>query len=168
MPTPIQLKPTDVERYVRLRLRMLDDAPWAFSASPGDDEALDPARLATMFGEEHSATFAIESPERRELVAAASIRRGRPPKFAHRAGIWGVFIEPAHRGQGLGRAVVSAAIDLARTWPGVDFIDLGVSENSPEALRLYESLGFVPWGREPEATEHAGHRYDEIYMTRRL
>jgi len=94
--------------------------------------------------------------------------RARSPKFAHRASIWGVFVEPAHRGKGLGQAVIAAAIDLARTWPGVDYIDLGASGAAPEAQRLYERLGFAAWGREPEATEIGGRRYDEIHMSLRL
>jgi L-amino acid N-acyltransferase YncA len=61
-----------------------------------------------------------------------------------------------------------AAIAQARSWRGVDFLDLAVSANSPEAQRLYESVGFEAWGREPEATDHEGRRYDEIYMTLRL
>jgi RimJ/RimL family protein N-acetyltransferase len=61
-----------------------------------------------------------------------------------------------------------AVITHARRWRGVTFLDLGVSANSPEAQRLYESLGFVVWGREPEATEYDGRRYDEIHMTLRL
>jgi ribosomal protein S18 acetylase RimI-like enzyme len=60
-----------------------------------------------------------------------------------------------------------APLEGARGW-GVDYVDLGVSDNSPEALRLYESFGFRAWGREPEATEHNGRRYDEIHMTLRL
>jgi RimJ/RimL family protein N-acetyltransferase len=79
-----------------------------------------------------------------------------------------VFVEPAYRGNGLGRAVVTAAIDLARSWPGVDYVDLGASERAPEAQCLYENLGFRAWGREPEATEIGGRRYDEIHMTLRL
>ncbi len=182
MSIPIRLKPTDVERYARLRLRMLLDSPWSFSASPDDDVALDLTHLAAVLGEEHSAIFAIEAPSHDhrdqqgsdqahtspELIAAASILRMKRPKFAHRTRIWGVFVEPAYRGRGLGRAVVSAAIELARTWPGVDYLDLGVSANAPEAQRLYESLGFTAWGREPEATEYEGRRYDEIHMTLRL
>jgi len=94
--------------------------------------------------------------------------RARSPKFAYRASIWGVFVEPAYRGNGLGRAVVTAAIDLARSWSGVDYVDLGASGAAPEAQRLYERLGFAAWGREPEATEIDGRRYDEIHMTLRL
>lgn len=172
-PAPIRLTPADAERYLRLRDRMLRDAPWAFDASPDDDAELDLARVAGSFASEHAATFAVEAPDgtgardRPALVAAASITRADGPKFSHRARISAVFVHPAYRGRGLGRAVMAAAMEAARAW-GVEWIDLGVSENSPAALRLYEGLGFSAWGREPEATEHNGRRYDEIHMTLRL
>jgi ribosomal protein S18 acetylase RimI-like enzyme len=172
-PTPIRLTPADAERYLRLRDGMLRDAPWAFDAAPAGDAELDLGRVAASFASERAATFAIEAPPSPEdagrpaLIAAASITRSEGPKFSHRARISAVFVHPSHRGRGLGRAVIGAAIDAARGW-GVDYADLGVSENSPEALRLYESFGFRTWGREPEATEHNGRRYDEIHMTLRL
>lgn len=175
----IRLQPGDAERYVRLRLRMLTLAPWAFGATPDDDEALDIAHVAGLFAQEHHATFAIEarSPDRQigtesgglpMLVASASLTRAASPKFSHRARVWGVFVEPAYRGRAFGKALMHAVIAHARSWLGVSFLDLGVSANSPEAQRLYESFGFAEWGREPEATEHDGRRYDEIHMTLRL
>jgi RimJ/RimL family protein N-acetyltransferase len=161
---------------------MLLDAPWAFGASPEGDKGLDIAHLERSLAGEDYAIFAIDAPaptgawadaagetrEELELIAGAGIMRARSPKFAHRASIWGVFVEPAYRGNGLGRAVVTAAIDLARSWSGVDYVDLGASGAAPEAQRLYERLGFAAWGREPEATEIDGRRYDEIHMTLRL
>lgn len=164
-PAPIRLQPADAGRYAHLRRRMLEAAPWAFSASPADDRVL--ARPAEVLADARNAIYAIEAgPE--ALVAAAGIRRGAPPKFAHRAMIWGVFVEPGRRGQGLGRAVMTALLTLVQAWSGVAFVDLTVRDNSPEALRLYESLGFETWGREPAATEHAGRRHDELHMTLRL
>lgn len=176
-PQVIRLECGDAVRYIRLRRRMLLDAPWSFAASPDDDVALQPDRLAEYLGDAEKAIFAVEAPDVSsrmdefatgglpELVAAAGIMRATQRKFIHRARLWGVFVEPDHRGRGLGRLVVSAAIDLARSWPGVDYVDLGVSENAPQAQALYESLGFHAWGREPEATDHDGPRYDEIHMT---
>ena len=163
-PAPFRLAPADAARYARIRMRMLRDAPWAFSASPETDVANDLEALAARIADH--AIFAVAA-EGGELVAAASIVR-RTGKSAHRAGIWGVYVDPAHRGRGLGRAVVRAAVDAARGWPGVDWVDLAVSENAPAALRLYERLGFAAWGREPEALEVDGRRYDEIWMTQRL
>lgn len=153
---------------MRLRRRMLDDAPWAYMATPEDDRALDPENVRAMLAEVESAILAVPSEDGSELVAVAGIGRGTPPKFGHRATLWGVFCAPEARGSGLGRAVVSAAIDLARSWSGVDWIDLGVSARSPEAQRLYESVGFEAWGREPEATQICDQRYDEIFMALRL
>jgi ribosomal protein S18 acetylase RimI-like enzyme len=171
LPRPIRLVPADAERYAPLRLRMLSAAPWAFAASPEDDRVLDLPFLRALLTEEENAIVAVEGARGAhlpELVAAAGVMRKKRAKFAHRAEIWGVFVEPARRGEGLGRAVTEAAVELARGWAGVEYVDLGVSADAPEALRLYESLGFRAWGREPEATAHDGRRFDEIHMTLRL
>jgi RimJ/RimL family protein N-acetyltransferase len=174
-PTPIRLTPADAERYARLRRKMLAEVPWAFDAGPDDGEAPREDLYARMFTEDQHAVFAIESahswgltPGRPELAAAAGLSRTRAPRFAHRARLWGVFVEAKYRGHGLGKAVVSSSIECARGWEGIDYLDLGVSENAAEALRLYERLGFKPWGREPEATAYGGRRYDEIYMTMKM
>jgi RimJ/RimL family protein N-acetyltransferase len=167
-PAVLPLEPEDAERYARLRLRMLHAAPWAYASSPEEDEALDPARLAAVLADRERAILAVEAGGGDgPLVAAAGIARQRRAKSAHRAGLWGVFVEEAHRGRGLGRAVVSAAIELAFAWDGVDYVDLGVSERSPEARSLYESLGFRAWGREPGSLQCEGRRYDEIFMSLR-
>jgi ribosomal protein S18 acetylase RimI-like enzyme len=160
---------------------MLAESPWAFESSSGDDVALDPAHLQTILSEEQNAIVAIEIEVETDLtakhggqndawqiVALAGIFRMKGPKFAHRARIWGVYVEPEHRCRGLGQEVMRSAIELAESWAGVDFIDLGVSANSPEARHLYDRLGFKEWGREPDATEHEGRRYDEIYMALRI
>jgi ribosomal protein S18 acetylase RimI-like enzyme len=178
----IRLTPADAPRYMLLRERMLTLAPWAFSSTPEDDAALDSLHLTQLLAQEHHVSFAIEaelSPSRGDphpsgvdarprLVASASLTRSKPPKFAHRARIWGVFVEPEFRGRALGRALMQAVFAEARGWRGVEFLDLGVSANSPEAQRLYEGMGFEVWGREPDATDHDGHRYDELHMTLRL
>ena len=52
-----------------------------------------------------------------------------------------LYIEPQSRGQGLGRALMEAAIDSARR-AGADEIHLGTSEADVAARALYESLGF--------------------------
>jgi ribosomal protein S18 acetylase RimI-like enzyme len=53
-----------------------------------------------------------------------------------------LYVAPARRGQGLGRALMTAAIDEARA-RGADYMDLGTSEDDVAARALYESLGFV-------------------------
>src|SRR5215471_17266750 len=68
-----------------------------------------------------------------------------------RAAIWSTGLEcylaelyviPARRGQGLGRARMEAALREARA-RGADTMDIGVDEPDLAARRLYESLGFT-------------------------
>jgi ribosomal protein S18 acetylase RimI-like enzyme len=52
-----------------------------------------------------------------------------------------LYVVPARRGQGLGRALMEAALDAART-QGATHMDLGTSEDDVAARGLYEGLGF--------------------------
>ncbi len=52
-----------------------------------------------------------------------------------------LYVAPGHRGHGLGRALMEAAIELARE-RGADYMDLGTAETDTAARALYESLGF--------------------------
>lgn len=53
-----------------------------------------------------------------------------------------LYVVPAQRGHGLGRALMEAAIRDARD-RGADTMDIGVDEPDIAARRLYESLGFT-------------------------
>ena len=68
-----------------------------------------------------------------------------------RAAIWStgqecylaeLYVTPARRGQGLGRALMEAAVREARE-RGADTMDIGVDEPDHVARHLYESLGFT-------------------------
>lgn len=52
-----------------------------------------------------------------------------------------LYVVPRMRGNGLGRALLESAIELARK-RGADHIDLGTGEQDHAARALYESLGF--------------------------
>jgi ribosomal protein S18 acetylase RimI-like enzyme len=52
-----------------------------------------------------------------------------------------LYVVPARRGRGLGRALMTAALELARE-RGADHVELATSEDDVAARALYESLGF--------------------------
>lgn len=52
-----------------------------------------------------------------------------------------LYVVPDRRGQGLGRALMTAVLETARA-RGADFMDIGVDEPDLPARKLYESLGF--------------------------
>ncbi len=68
-----------------------------------------------------------------------------------------LYVAPGRRGQGLGRALLEAAIELARR-EGADHMDLGTSENDTAARALYESVGFT--NREGRADGPVAYYYE--------
>lgn len=53
-----------------------------------------------------------------------------------------LYVVPARRGKGLGRALLDAAMDTARE-EGATFMELGTSEADTAARGLYEGAGFT-------------------------
>jgi ribosomal protein S18 acetylase RimI-like enzyme len=53
-----------------------------------------------------------------------------------------LYVVPSGRGHGLGRALMEAAMELARA-RGADMMYLGTGEDDVAARALYESLGFT-------------------------
>ena len=52
-----------------------------------------------------------------------------------------LYVRPAMRGRGLGRALLAGAIDHARS-SGANHMDLGTAETDEVARKLYETFGF--------------------------
>jgi ribosomal protein S18 acetylase RimI-like enzyme len=155
-----------VHAFVAFRRKMLEVARWAFAATVDDDVALKPGFVRERLSDPQNAVFVAR--EVQDIVGAVGIYRQASSKFAHRAFLWGLFVDEGHRSRGVGRTLLREAVALAREWRGVEYIDLGVSEASPEAHHLYMSLGFVEWGREPDATALEDRRLDEIHMSLRV
>jgi ribosomal protein S18 acetylase RimI-like enzyme len=53
-----------------------------------------------------------------------------------------LYVVPAKRGRGMGRALLEAAMEVARE-RGATHMDLGTSEDDVAARALYESAGFT-------------------------
>jgi ribosomal protein S18 acetylase RimI-like enzyme len=94
----------------------------------------------------------------RELLSASQILvllAGDPPEglalLRFRPSLWSetldcyleeLYVVPQRRGQGIGRALLEAAMEAARQ-EGAAHIDLGTSEDDTAARALYERLGFT-------------------------
>lgn len=84
------------------------------------------------------------------------------PKMSHRGVLWGMYVSPTHRRQGIGRKLIASVISRARE--RVEQIHLHVVTTNTAAYNLYRSMGFVAYGIEPRALRHAGRDYDEAMM----
>lgn len=54
-----------------------------------------------------------------------------------------VLVDPAQRGEGLGRALVTSAVTAGFAQTRIDTMTLGVYRHNTAAHRLYESIGFL-------------------------
>jgi len=162
MPTVRLLGEADVPAYCALRREMIVDSPWAFLGAPGDDPPSQEPFIRDQWADPDNATAG--SFEHDRLVGVASAMRSKRTKLRHRAMIMAVYCDPAARGRGHGRAVMDLDIRTAFAWDGVDVIGLSASERSPEAIRLYQSLGFTVWGVEPDVVRIDGASDNEVHM----
>ena len=82
------------------------------------------------------------------IVGAAGIAaRGKKEKIRHRAD-FGISIDQAYWGLGIGRALTRACIELARQ-AGYSQLELEAVADNAHALALYENEGFREYGRNP-------------------
>ena len=99
-----------------------------------------------------------------KIAGAAGIERvGKHRKLAHRCD-FGISVEKAYWGLGIGRALTLACLACARK-AGYEQIELEVVSENERAVKLYESVGFVEYGRNPRDFKSDISGYQEvIYM----
>ena len=157
-----KLTTEDVEAYVVIRRAALVESPLSFSASVNDDFVSSPEAVRRELDRTPEST--IYGAFRPELVGTVGIFRDRRVKASHKAHVWGMYVVPNHRRQGIGSELLQATVNHARKLRGVSCIYLSVSSAAPEARTLYERAGFQVWGTEPDALSYNGQTVAEYHM----
>lgn len=155
------LSPDEAGAYQQIRREALEDAPFAFGSSPSDDRARSIEFVRQVLASPEQAVFGAFMPH---LVGVVGIYRDPSEKAAHKAHLWGLYVDPSYRSSGLGRALVEAAIGFARSIGGVSHVHLSVSERALAAASIYQALGFETWGVEPAALRIKGENASERHM----
>ena len=115
-----------------------------------------------------------DSPKEAELVAEVDGRivgqagieaLGRTDKMKHRAD-FGISIDEAYWGLGMGRALTRACIALAKE-AGYAQLELQAVAENQHALALYESEGFTEYGRNPRGFRSRLTGWQELVLMRR-
>jgi ribosomal-protein-alanine N-acetyltransferase len=86
---------------------------------------------------------------------------------ANEAHILNVCVAPDEQGKGHGRRVVGRLIELAR-WQRSERVFLEVRPSNPNAIALYESMGFNEFGRRPNYYPAKKGREDALVMAMEL
>jgi RimJ/RimL family protein N-acetyltransferase len=151
-PAVVRLGPGHADEYRELMLQGYAQHPEAFTSSAEERAALPAAWWAARVapGEEAPervyATFADGV-----LAGVAGLRFEHGEKTRHKATLYGMYVPPAFRQRGFGRALVQAVLEAAAAHPGTRLVQLTVTDVNAAARRLYERCGFVAYGTEPMA-----------------
>jgi GNAT superfamily N-acetyltransferase len=135
----------DAEQLRELRLRALQDSPDAFGSSLdvelayGDSEWLDLARRSQTAAD-IVVYVAVEDERWLGMAAGRWYDRERGV-----AGLWGMWVDPAARGLGLGAQLVDAVHGWAAA-QGARVLRLGAVTGEGDPTGFYERLGFARTG----------------------
>ena len=158
-----RVREEDVQALIDIRLEALQNHPVAFSADYENDRQRPLPEWLQRIGE--SPTFIAWDGD--TAAGMAGIFRGWSSKTGPQGTIWGVYVRPAYRGLGLGKALVLRCLDDARQ-NGCKIVYIAAASNNTAAIRCYERCGFSVYGLQPMAICVDGRYYDELLMAQKL
>ncbi|RQZ19188.1 GNAT family N-acetyltransferase [Burkholderia sp. Bp9031] len=161
------LDAADAAQFQSVRLRAVDTSPTSFLPTRAEEAGVPVDEFATRITATHErAVFGAFDDA--SLVGITGVRRDARAKVAHKATIWGVFVDPAYRGRGIAQSLLdSATAHAAQAWECRQLM-LCVNAINGTAERLYASQGFVRFGTEPRSLLVDGRFYDEHHMVKTL
>ena len=158
MPLTRLLLPDDETHYSLLWRNALVEQAQFFRVAPQD---FPEPYIPTHFADD---SFTIEAFEERKLVGTVSIEREFQLKLRHKALVFRMFVHPAVAGRGIGRLLMNEAIHQAKKVSGLRQLHLTVLATNGRAIRLYQSVGFNEFAREPESVKIDQSYVDELQM----
>ncbi|MHC4995996.1 MAG: GNAT family N-acetyltransferase [Planctomycetota bacterium] len=159
------LNAEDARAFKTLRLTGLRDEPGAFASSYEEENECSLDDIAERLGD-RSLGVTLGAFEGDELVGLTGVRREEHAKLAHKAFVWGVYVDPGRRNNGIGGRLMAEALTYAYSTLGVRQVYLGVNAENPAAIALYEKMGFVAYGIEKDFMLVDGRFHDEMLMVK--
>lgn len=130
------LEGDDWEAFRHIRLAALQDAPEAFASSFEEEQGYDEEFWRLRLGRSSRLLACLDE----EPVGIVSVGRGREDDVAELFGMW---VVPSQRGQGVAWQLTEAAADHARQ-QGRRALTLWVSTDNGRAVAFFSSYGFRP------------------------
>ena len=153
----------EVEALIDIRLEALKNHPVAFSA----DYEKELERPIEEWHKRVAESVVFIAWDGNSAAGMAGFFGGRSSKTNHHGDIWGVYVRPAYRGQGLGDRLVMRCLQHARD-DDFTMVYIAAASSNTAAIRCYARCGFSVYGLQPMAVCVDGEYYDELLMAQRL
>ena len=126
--------------FSALRLEGLERYPQAFSMSAEVWRTLSSEAVAERIRPRPEGSFTLGAFSGGTLCGMAGLRR-LDGKERHKAQVWGLYVTESARGQGVGKALLEALIERAKSYPDLEELFLGVATEQAAARGLYACSG---------------------------
>ncbi|WP_428506258.1 N-acetyltransferase family protein [Roseateles sp.] len=165
------MREADLTAYKQLRDGMLAGHPEAFTSDARTELLRDAEsyRGRLSGGDGGANLFTLTAWLDGQLVGAISCEHEARVKVRHVAHIVGMMVSDGLHGRGVGRQLLQRALMLLEGEPVLELVTLSVTASNLAAVRLYESCGFIRYGRLMGAIKLPdGRLVDKDLMSRRL
>jgi ribosomal protein S18 acetylase RimI-like enzyme len=156
---------SQVAAYRELMLEAYEQAADAFTTTAAERRAEPESWWLKRIGAASGSATSFGAWEGANLVGSVAVEYSIKPKTLHSALVLGMYVKPAYRSKGIGRALMAAVIEAARARPEVLVLTLTLTEGNESALRLYRSVGFQVWGVEPTAIRTESGIKGKVHMS---
>lgn len=158
----IQISPDRWQEYRDLRIQALKECPQSFLSTP--EEAM---KESAEFWQKKSKTMFFAEVEGK-LVGMIGGYQDEKQKLEHTFNIVSFYVASDFRHQGVGRALFQHILDYAQQKPEVEKYQLGVAHTQSNAIKLYESFGFVIVGTMKDHIKVGDQVFDKHVMEKYL
>lgn len=148
----------DANDFRTIRLSGLKHNPEMF----GSTYAVESQSPLALFAERIERSVIVGAFHKNQIVGVIIFLQETGLKNAHKANIYGFYIEPQFRGQGIATQLLQTVLSYAQDY--VEQIMLSVVSTNDLAIQLYKKHGFQIYGTEPRAMKSEIGYQDEILM----
>ncbi len=154
----------DLDEYFEIRLKALQVSPAAFLSSYEEEKLKGKGYFETYLSNTDHNRVILAAVLQNKIAATIGLYKEDKIKNQHKAQIWGMFVDPIHRGTGIGSQLLDFAINFAKNNMNAETLSLSVESSNKSAIKLYESRGFKLWGTEPKAIKIGNQFLDDNHM----